>query len=600
MAAVAALLVLLGVVLVQIYRVGPGEGGRIERFTYTETKAYRALAIGLQMAEPANVRPGVSQGATPLAASASPAWSLLMAGLFRLSGPSEQPATGAHMMTLAPLVINLAGAALLIMLAGHLVSRSVRTAFWMFILLVALGVLIPLPRLVMTGMEHVTHMLIILLAVHVGLRSVEHDAVSIKLTSLAVLLALVNVALRYESLGVVFALFAWAWIQHHSGRKVWSVLAGLGVVAAVGAYLAAHGGTIVPNPVLVHAGMILHGDWSHWPSRLLDHARHNLGNAVVLWFLLLIAAALLGTDRVRANSLHPFDRRRAGWLFVFVFAGLAHLLFGQTDDSYRHTAYLVPLGAVAVVLTLAARYHEGRYRLAPAPSEPGSLLDAGRGPQQLVPARSEVLPCFRGNVLIPVLCILPLLLAAVPVLYAFASASPAAQDAYVRDRVSASFVRTYFPNGTVVTNQPGMLDYETSARVFDLSGRTDLGLAEARFFGKYDAELLARQVAEAESQVALLLGDSEPVPIPPSWNLIGGWYRGGTDRMSASAVRVYSVSPALQSDLKIALRLFSEQQREGIEYWFAEPDSTLASGPGGTQQNEGGSLGERWQPSPAR
>jgi hypothetical protein len=406
-------------------------------------------------------------------------------------------------------------------------------------------------------MEHVVHAVVLLLAVGAALASVGREGPSVWLTLAAMALAAAGVALRYETLAVTMALLAWAWIQRRAGRLLLPTAAAAGTVALIGAYLAANQGSIVPNPVLVHLGQLFEGTWRDWAGDLLRNARANPRQAIAPWVLLVMGTVLLAAMRSQVHGSDAQARERAGWLFVFVVAGLAHLLFGPTGEQGRHEAYLVPLGLVAVGRTVAGIFA--------APAVPAA---SGR-------------PDSRGRVLVTLAWAAPLVIIGLPVLRAAASAPEASRNAYVRERVAAGFVRTYFGETAVGCNQPGLLGLETSARLVDLSGRTSTEVARARFQGRWTASRALDVVAAARAQLVLLAGAGDDVPVPEIWHEIGGWHRAGQDRRSASAVRVFAVSPPVEADVRIALQLLSEQPMGGVEFWFSGP--APASRPGGAE-----------------
>ncbi|HOJ74798.1 MAG TPA: hypothetical protein PL151_05190 [Phycisphaerae bacterium] len=573
MAAGGAVLVVLAATLLQISRIGGLQRESIASFAYTQDEAYEQLVIGRELAGVAGSRSERFGDATPLTASASPGWSLLMAVLLGLRVLSPEAGRSLDEIALVPLVVNLGAAAVLLMLAGHLVRREIRSGLWMFVILVGMALLIPVPPLALTGMEHLAHAVLLLAAVGAGLRAADYEKASVGRTLLATVLIFLSVSLRYESLAALLGLVLWGWIQRRSGRQVWPLAAGIAAVAAVSLHLVRHGGSVLPNPVLVHLGTVFEGGWRNWPTSVLEHAIENLSRVRVPWMLLIVGTVLLAGWRGRTHSPDVFERRRVGWLFVFVVAATCHLLVGPTDtESFRHVAYLIPLGVVAIAQAAAAGTVEDRGR---------SVQPAGEGvtadERSAVTAAPQ--PWRRGAGLIAVAALVSMGLVALPAIDAFFDASQAARDAYIRNRLTASFVRTYYGESAVASNEVGTLNYETRARVVDLSGQANQAVALARLHGTYTADAVSEMVDAAGAPVALLLGDAGEVPVPQNWKLLGGWHRAGADRRSASAVQLYSVSPDLETDARMILRLFSEGQRRGIEFWFVEDDALPGTRP---------------------
>ncbi len=563
--ALLATIVLLAATLLLIYRINPARLHASE-FAYTQDDAYLDLTLARDLT-------GTTSGprfgeTTPLACSPSVIWPLILTAAMRVPALSPSART-ADEIALIPLVINVVAAVALVLLTGHLLRREVRNGWWMFGLLVGMGLLLPLPLIVMAGTGHVLHAIVMLLVVAVTIEVIEHDIWSWWLPLVGAGLTVLNVALRYESLIVVAGTLLWAWLQGRTKRKLLTVIAALSVPVLVGVGLLATGAAVLPNAVLTHAANVLGPNWHDYGRRIFEHALAAVGRSPSLWLLTILAAALLAMRQLRTHSADEFERGRTGWLFVFVFMVLVHAAVGRTGQ-YRNEAFLIPVGVVAIGRTLAATYNSDKKSLA--------VLGVARSTSQPSgPQLPEISP-YRGMVLIAAMCLLTVAIVAAPTIEAFFSVPSKCRDAFVRDRVAASFVRTYFPEGPVAVNQPGTIGYETQAGIVDLSGLTNVKMAKARLTGEYTPEYIERVTAAKKAQLALIAGSSPKVPIPASWTEVGGWYRTGTGPDSNSAVRVYSVTPVMEPDVRMSLELLSEarEQPPGMEYWFVKRKATTA------------------------
>lgn len=576
LAALLAMMVLLAVVLLQVYRVRSADE-RVEDFAYTRDRAYLDLQIARELAEPTLAGPERFVDSTPMASTASSGWVVLLASLMRTTGLSTEGGRTAQEVALLPLGLNVIAAGVLVLLGGHLLRREVRSGVWMFLLLVGMGLCMPLPRVVMAGGEFVPHAITMLLAIWLGIAVVERDRPSFWLTVMAALVTVLNISLRLEAISALVGTVAWAFVRGRTGRKLWSVAAGAGLLVVVAMYLGQSGAPAVPNVVLLHGSMVFGEHWSVLPEHLLWFAWRNLENALLPWMLLLIGAGLLAAGRRQMHSPVPSQRERAGWLFVFVFVALAHLLFGQTDDGFGHTAYLVPIGFVAIGRTLAASDRCDRQRVEQLSSMPPGVNAETAGTEKVTAATARPQVGTRGGVLIGLLCLVPLGVVAVPEIRAFVTAPQAARDAAVRDRAAAAFVRRYFPVGPVAVNRPGSAVYETNAELVDLAGVISHPVALARWEDRYDRAFVADVVTGAEARLALISGSPVDVPLPEGWSEVGGWFREGTGPVSNSAVRVYATVPSARTEVGMALRIFSEspQPVPHMEYWFVErPDAS--------------------------
>jgi len=285
-------LIVLAAVLFQVTRVKTACTDRFgykDRFTYAADEAYRHLAIAEQIAWGSwkqTTKPTAdyrSHGGV-LSASASPGWTLALAGLLRvcpqadpkgtvLAGLANQVTnTGApaarscHLILILPLLVNLVAAGLLILLVAQRMRLDVTSASGMLACLLAVGVLMPIPLLVLTGMEHMLHALVLLAAVAVSIDVVERDRLPIGRSVLAAALLALAVSLRYESLAAVGALALWAWMRNRRSRAGLLVVSGLAVVLVVGVHLVWHGNWVLSDAMLVGLLSEPHGEWPPGPG----------------------------------------------------------------------------------------------------------------------------------------------------------------------------------------------------------------------------------------------------------------------------------------------------------------------------------------------
>ncbi|GMU24093.1 MAG: hypothetical protein AMXMBFR13_41700 [Phycisphaerae bacterium] len=536
-AAVGAVLIVLAATVLQVVRADRACQGQ---FTYAMDEAYAHLTLARQMAAGGNADDHAT-AAQALAGSASPLWTSLLAGLVRLTGDpasAADPGWIERLKPLTPLMLNLLAAAMLLLLVGHMLRRDVRSSWGILGRLLAMAAIMPVPLLVLTGMEHLAHAFALLLAVGVGIELIERERLAAGPLLLAALWVALAVGLRYESLAAALGLLLWAWIRRRTLRALLPVVAAVSVVSGVGVFLAVHGESWLPDAMrlrLLDGG----GGWGEWVERAIARAVSNLREALVPAVLVMVAATMLWSRREQQSSPDADDRIRVAWLFVFVVAGAVHLLLGPADDRLRYTAYLVPLGSVAILRALANR--------------PGAKW----APSAPVGLRYSVMA---------VICLLPLAAAAVPAVRAAWGAPEVCRDVYVRNRMAASFVRTFFPERVVGGDEIGALSYGTQARVVDLPRAR----MERTFVQSAAPVAVAFQTGRAD-------GD---FPTLRSWVRVGGWRP--VPPVIGGGVSVYAPLDQ-EGDVRRALRLFPKGLPEGVEIWLVEPEQQTASAPAGSR-----------------
>nr|MBP7636239.1 hypothetical protein [Candidatus Ozemobacteraceae bacterium] len=299
-------------------------------FVYALDDAYIHLTIGRTLAEH-----GV-WGVSPRefsSASSSPLWTIILALWCRLFGVSD----------LAPLALNVLFGCLLIAVSDSLLCRSwagyAGRSWHRFAFLCALMFAIPMPALILSGMEHLLHTL---LAVLFALKAAEYlwpspDTAKppMGFFTLAGIAAL-TVAARYESMALVapvFLVLAW--------RRRWSEAVPLGLasllpVTLFGIYSISNNMPFVPASILVKT--------------------IGLAQGIPAWFLytplvkavmrILICPSLLVMMTLGTYSLFRAWRepsaasfRNAGAAGLFVLASLIHADFVGVGWFYRYEAY---------------------------------------------------------------------------------------------------------------------------------------------------------------------------------------------------------------------------------------------------------------------
>lgn len=281
----------------------------------------------IHMAVARNLQAHGTWGVTPDAfssSSSSPAWVVLVAGLFRAFGASEW----------VPLLANGVLAVGVVGIFSWWASRpsppgAAQVPGWgrVAAVVVAIG-LAPLPALVVQGMEHVFQILTtsglllggaILLSGHRRIAWVAGVAVFAALAPMV----------RYEALVVVASLAGLLVLQRRMLEAVILGLAGLGPVAVYASVAMWKGWYALPVGVLLASTP----SWTgvSVPERLLANLSAPV-NLVPLGVLALLSLGWFERDE---------DRQAAR---IYLGTAVLHLLFGRVGDAYRYDAYLVAIG----------------------------------------------------------------------------------------------------------------------------------------------------------------------------------------------------------------------------------------------------------------
>ncbi len=261
-------------------------------------------------------------------ASSSPLWTCLLAASFKIFGFHEIFAAVYTVM------FCMASA----WVVDRILSVWFRTYWQRALLSLCVMLALPVTTAAILGMEHAMHVFSILLLTYFYLR---------KLRPVSLMLAAAFAAgTRYESLFVIIPL-AGAELCQRRLRESFALLVGAFTPpVCYGAYALAHGGTFLPNSLMVKSALSI-GYTFH--DRLWEAASCGgmVKNAVVYFsglmlFALSFAAGLKGRFR---------------WLLLASAASVfGHLVFAKTGWTYnvnRYEMYLLALSVPLILLAIA-------------------------------------------------------------------------------------------------------------------------------------------------------------------------------------------------------------------------------------------------------
>lgn len=533
-AAVVAVAIVLGATWVQTYRGTQRQDKAIDRAIYTADDAYAQLAIAYALNKPPPDGASSESGAGgPLAASSSPGWSYVLAATLKMRQKPGHPAEPVAAFVMVPLVLNYAAAALLILLAGHLLSRDVLCSGTMFVALLAMAAFAPLPNAIAAGTGGVLHAVSVLAATAMTLAMIERERFSVLGAVLAAVLMAAAVLMSYASLAVLAGLLFWSIARRRWGRVLLPLLAAALMVIWIGMTVSRAGGNWVPNPVLLALPEGMLASWRSCAGGFVRHLVHQWAFSASI-VLMLMAAGLLAWHARGAGDADRHGRESVGWLVVLLVAGI--LFGGVAPEATSHAAaWLIALGMVAVVKGIAAG-------------------------KQFPPADAKA----RG-VLVGVLAWVPLFLAGMAAVYAAVDLPRAFRRAQVSGGMTTRFVRTLYPEGPVATATPGQVAVQTDAKVVDLTGAWDAGMAMAWAKGTMERELLTRAAMDNTVRVAIV--GPRARWLPKAWRAAGQWWTKtgcacacplNLASAAPPTMTVYAPTPRLANDVRLALEQFAD------------------------------------------
>jgi hypothetical protein len=385
--------------------------------------------------------------------------------------------------------------------------------------MVAVVLLTPMFLLGTLGMEHSLHVFAALLFLAVFQCEEEPAAVMACATALLC-------AARYEGLLMAGAAAAVLLLRRRWKRAATIAAAAWVPVACYAWFSIAHGGSWLPNSVLLK-GVDVAG--SGWFARLVPVWETIRTNAIGAPYLPLMSIALL----LLAGFLWKRNPPLGGMLGVVGMAGVLHLATAAVGWGFRYEAYLVATG----ITVFACAW-----------------------PEMERAAKSGVAVCSIG------LLSLAFLFLTIRATLCGALLPQFSRAIYEQQGQMAQFFKTYYPGGSVAANDIGYITYETDVHCLDLAGLASTEVFNAKRGGRDTTEFLERTARAHGVQVAVAyeslfsngvhakLGGPK---LPASWEKVGEWSVPERLQLGGKTVTFFGTDAANAARLREHLEAFA-------------------------------------------
>lgn len=461
-------------------------------------------------------------------ASSSVLYPILLSGCMLLFG----------VHAIIPLIINiLAGIAFVIILQQWLIRQGV-TPLMQLVILFAVIAAIPLPVIVMCGMEHTLQILFCFLFVYRFADEMEKsDAGKVKTDDSVqttwhlgwpvYLYGLLLMSIRYEGAIIV----ATACLILLIRRKIATALL-LGAVSMLpilifGLYSIAHGNHFVPNSVSLKSAAppLTYDGLSYFFSHglfndlfITEYGGYNLASTQRL--LLLLSLVYLAFSQ-------PI-RRATRFTYVFLLlipAVLAQLVFTTWGMFSRYEACLTGCSIVLISVLLALY---------------------GRKVLNKMPKQALWLAVLTG-----ILLFIPIVLR---IKYAFGLTYQASINIYEQQYQMGQFLGKYYPNTPVAFNDIGAVSWFTQGNNLDMLGLGNVEVADNWARGSDIIPVFKKLVLQDSVKVAIIFDQSFPRALWGNWNKAASWQIPNNVICLHNTVSFFSIYPtdtiALQRNLR--------------------------------------------------
>jgi hypothetical protein len=497
-------------------------------FVYILDDAYIHMAVAENI-----VRQGVwaVHGDQFQSASSSLLWPSLIAADFWAQGIND----------MFPLYFNVMLAFALLWVAYAYLKRLIASTPLLLSVLVALIFSMPMAALVMTGMEHLLHTLLLLLFLIAMKGTLESEDTRYQL-GLGII-APIAVLCRFESLFFILPAAVLLFVQ--SRRRIAFGIVTLGALPVVlfGMYSVLHGHYFLPSSIIQKVAVpgVDHG------VSLLDYLGGKAfrvlfaggSREVALWLLFGMVAFFVLRVLGRESKSRPWPLNSA---ILFLSTTLLHCQFANAGWFFRYEAYLVMFG----IVVLAHPINE--FSMA--------VFVTWINKNFKRPLSINAI----GATLLIVTAIFFTAPLGVRAYQSYSLTGRAARNNYLQQIQMARFINNYYPNATVAANDIGAISFYNDIHLIDLMGLANVEILKLRKDGKFTANQIERICKKEGVQIAMVYPIWFSDNIPSSWTLVGALTYPEDLRVISSESQVYIYATGIEPAAKLAENLHDFSQ----------------------------------------
>ena len=514
--------VALGLVLAWLCRsIWISCGGRIG-YPMDDTYIHMAMAKSFS-------RHGV-WGLTPYAfssTSSSLLYTFVLSAVYLFTGPSE----------IAPLFLNVFFGLVLLWFSDYAMERNgiLPLPRAGALLLIVFGM--PMPALIVSGMEHVLHTLLTMLFVYAAARLLTEPVWKRSHARWLLALSALAVLSRYEALALVIVAAALFYCRNQKRFALALVVSGALPVTLFGIYSLTQGWFPVPNSIVAKVSRPGNSGWPYL-LHLLEQLYYTPSAAFVC-----IAAVILLVLLHRRK--YPVWTVETITLILFLPTLLLHMQFARVGWFFRYEAYLLVFGIYACALGTRALSVSGIS---------GPSFSARKVAFACALAGVALAACFEARV-INALWLPPY----------------ASMNIHDQQYQMGLFLKKYLGQSTVVLTDIGAASFLSDAHIVDFFGLSTIEVAKAKLHHEYTREFRRDLASKYGARMAILYkheydaaGTRKGGGLPPQWMEVGSWQIPQNQICWSDTVTFYALDPAYKTQLIADLQQFSPRLPSGV------------------------------------
>jgi hypothetical protein len=457
--------------------------------------------------------------------SSSILWTLLLSLTYYLFGVSQ----------VAPLVWNLFFA-VLVLGATYAILAWYKLPPWLRLAaLLAIIFLIPLPVLILSGLEQNLQTLLALLATFLAARIISGEAPSSgrRDSTLLLVLAPLLTAVRFEGMFLILAIGVLLLLRKRWFYAFAFAVCGFLPVVIYGIISVAHGWLWFPSSVLLKGVMPDLSSLSGIFLSLAINAFVNLYKALHVFVLLI--SVLLFYVLACGKGRRAFDSRQLMGAILLLTA-VPHVEFVEVGPLFRYDAYLFALGTVFLASQVPIVM----------PDLPAwTSFSREQAPQYLAAGALALLLFF------------PLAVKGTRLLWFLPQCTT---NIFEQQYQMGSFVRQYYQGSTVALNDVGAVNFLADIHCLDLWGLANRDVTRLKREHNYRLRDITGLSKQAGARIAIVYDHwiaGQVGGLPAEWVRVGQWTIRNNVIVGGDTVSFYALEPSEVSHLIECLREFS-------------------------------------------
>ncbi len=456
--------------------------------------------------------------------SSPPLWTLLLSLTYYLGGVNQ----------LAPFLLNLVLTVIILASADAILSYYRTPPAARFGTLLGTILLVPLPVLIVSGMEQALQTLVSMLIVFYAARMISGESPgtarwdSIRLLILAPLVT----GVRFEGMFLIIAICAFLLLLRR-----WAYTLAFGALGYLpwlcyGIISVSKGWFWLPTSLLLKASLPNLNSPSGFILSLLNPMYVTLHEAMHM--LVLLTALLVMYIIACEKGSGAFESRQIMGTIIFL-TGIAHLEFVGAGPMFRYDSYWCVLAFLYLGLQLP--------------------LVLPRG-QTLLTREPWTVP---KNLAYGILCLLllfPLAIKGGRLLWFLPQCTT---DIFEQQYQMGLFVHRYYQNSTVALNDIGAVNFLADIHCLDLWGLANAEVADAKRKHTYQVADIERLSKQTGARIAIIYDAWFVGGLPPEWIRVGRWTIPNNVNVGEDTVSFYALDPSEARYLGESLSDFSSQ-----------------------------------------